>query len=70
MGTNYLKPFLSDVKTLVGQGVDAVTGKKKPDPGVELMGNPTDLQKKATEGSPAFSKAELKQGYRKVGKGK
>ncbi len=67
--TNYLRPFMEDVGKLAKAGINAITGAKpepEPDAGVQLMGNPSKLQKRSTEGSPAFSKSELKQGYRKV----
>jgi hypothetical protein len=75
-GTNYLKPFLTDVGKAVGAVRNFITGRKAkapkaPDAGMQLMGNPPEkkMRDRSTAGSPPFTDAELKQGYRKMGKG-
>ena len=73
-GTNYLRPFLTDVGKAAGAVGNFITGRKPATPvdaGEQLMGNPTakTLRDRSTAGSPPFTDAEMKCGYRKMGKG-
>ena len=72
-GTNYLMPFLTDVGKAAGAVRNFITGRKAPamDAGEQLMGNPTAkvMRDRSTAGSPPFTDAEMKCGYRKMGMG-
>jgi len=52
-------------------GTDAAMRRSTPDAGEQLMGNVPEkkMRDRSTAGSPPFTDAELKCGYRKMGKG-